>query len=84
MNTRSANLAQMEALWREYVNADPDLRRLEHRKRVIAHRRIWVAHAKKVRREAGRAILQTLGETAGMILTAFLFVCLFYLLIIAA
>lgn len=64
MNTRSANLAQMDAQWRAYVNADPDLHRLEQRKRAIAHRQIRREHAKRVRREAGREIISTLTEAA--------------------
>lgn len=84
MNMRSANLTRMDAQWRAYVNADPDLHRLEHRKQAIAHRRIWVAHAKRVRREAGRAILHDLREMAGRVVFAIVFAVLFLLLLVLA
>lgn len=64
MNMKSPNLLQMEAAWQAYVNTDPELYRLEHRKQVIEHRRIRKAHAKQVRVEAGREIVRCLAETS--------------------
>ena len=84
MSTKSAEMASMDALWRAYVNADPDLHRMEHRKQTIAHRRIWVAHAKKVRREAGRAILHDLAEMAGRVVVGFVFVVILFLMVCLA
>jgi hypothetical protein len=81
MYTKSANLAQMDALWRAYVNSDPDLHRLEHRKRDIAHRRIWVAHAKRVRREAGREIVKTLAHFAAVVTICFVCVAVFLFMV---
>ncbi len=64
MTTKCAELARLDALWRAYVEADPDLRRMEHRKQAIAHRRIRQAHAKRARAEAGRAIVHSLVDFA--------------------
>lgn len=64
MNMKSPNLLQMEAAWRAYVNADPDLRRHEHRKRAIENRRTRRAHAEQIRAEAKREIVRTLTEAA--------------------
>ena len=64
MNMKSENLIHQDALWRAYVNADPDLRRLEQRKRAIAHRRMVREKARREREEAKRAIICTLIELA--------------------
>lgn len=77
---KSANLVHMDALWRAYVNADPDLHRLEHRKQVIAHRRARKAHAKRVREEAGRAIIHELATMAGRVAICGLFMFVFILM----
>lgn len=40
MNMKSENLIHQDALWRAYVNADPDLRRLEQKKKDIEYKRM--------------------------------------------
>ena len=73
MSMKSANLVHLDALWREYVNADPDLRRMEQEKRDIAHRRAWEADARRKRAERSRARREKAKWLAGMVLTALLF-----------
>lgn len=64
MSMRSDNLIHQDALWRAYVNADPELHELEHRKQRIAHRRIWEAKRREEYQQARLAVIQTLAELA--------------------
>lgn len=64
MNSKSGNLQYQDALWRNYINSDPDLRRMEAHKRRTAYRHLAAkAHARRVRNQIRRAARWAAVET---------------------
>lgn len=47
MIKQSENMTHMYTLWQEYVNSDPDLRRLENEKRALERKHIVLASARR-------------------------------------
>lgn len=81
---RSANLAYMDYLWRQYVSSDPDLRRLENEKRAKAREHRVKAYARQKRAERLRMWRDKIANAVAAVIIDTLFVVgLLYLLIIA-
>lgn len=82
--SRSANLAYMDYLWRQFVAQDPELSCLERSKQKIAHRRAWEANARQKRAERLRALREKITRTAAMVgITLLLVAGLLTLLVMA-
>lgn len=70
---KSDNLVQMDNQWKEYVNADPDLRRMEDHKRRTAYGRLVAkAYARQLRVERRREWRQAFVDFLTMALVSFL------------
>ena len=80
---KSDNLVQLDRQWKEYVNADPDLRRMEDRKRRAAYDRLVVkAHVRQQRAERRRAWRQAAADLLTIAMVTFLTVWALSLLLV--
>ena len=79
---KSDNLVQLDNQWKEYVNADPDLRRMEARKRRLAHKHTARAHAQQQRAERRRAWRQAVADLLTIAMVTFLTVWTLSLLLV--
>lgn len=70
--SRSANLAYMDYLWRQFVATDPDLARLERSKQKIAHRHAWEQNIRQKHSERLRARREKIARAAAMVIIALL------------
>lgn len=84
MIKQSENMTHMYTLWQEYVNSDPDLRRLENEKRALERKHSVLASARRraemERRQRRAELLMLIPEA---VICALMFGA-FYLLVIIA
>ena len=69
---KSPQRAHLDALWQEYINSDPELRRFYRRKRWIAWRRDRKIYARLLCYAVPISWREKLKEVAGMALAALL------------
>ena len=81
MSMKSENLTRQDALWRAYVNADPDLHRLEQTKKDLAYKHI---RERRERQAAKIAIFRNLLYWAVNIIACAFGALGFYLFILMA
>ena len=82
MNTKGPNQAHLDALWKAYIDADPDMRRMERRKQTIERRRNRKALAMRAREEAALAIIHDIVNTLYRALLCVVVTAVFMLLLI--
>lgn len=83
MSKKSDNLVQADELWRAYVNADPDLFRMEETKRRNRYRRLYAkSHARQQRAQNRREWKGAFVEALQICMVSFLTVATLMLLLL--
>ena len=81
MNGTRASAAYQDALWRAYVAQDPDLRKLEARKRNIARRRTIQIYTRRSRARFIRRLISKACEIVAAAIIGLFFVAVFMFLL---
>ena len=80
---RCANGARIEALWRDFIWSDPDLRAMELRKRSLSHKHRRKAAARAARVTRRKELRTYLLRTAGTVIFGVLIAAALALAVVA-